>query len=624
MKDMRIFIVFYSLFLGGILLNGYTASAQSLEARTRISNTYKKSDVELLRKRYQPKRLSATTDVASRDARYLVEQDSLGVAFFYKTMDEKGGQIARVLDFDGNPFLGFSGSGMIVGLWDSNLPRLDHLGLQGHIQVKDNSEVSLYSTHATHVAGIMVAAGRLNKKARGLIEESMVWAHDWAHDFDEMIDLAEQGVLVSNHSYGLDPEGIPKSYFGGYLSSSQRLDAITATFEYYQPVVAAGNDREKYGDYNPSKNGSDLLLGMTTAKNAVVVAALDGENPESVRVASFSNWGPTDDLRIKPDIAALGVKVLSTIDKSSNSYGVLSGTSMATPMVTSVFAIWQEAALAWLEKPLKSASLRALMAHTAAQVGELVLPNHQVGWGLIDNKEGLEVLKKVQEQEYAYLKEKALRNQEVHRYRFYYDGIGSLKVTLSWTDRAGVLRFEDVDSSDPDLIHDLDLRLIGENGKIYYPWRLERGSDGGVYVGVGDNRADNIEQIDGQGLESGTYTVEISHKSNLKNQVQSYSLLMSGGKQFIDLDVIEIGGRNEEFLLWPNPAFDYAVLSGPFQDMRFEIEVLTVEGKRLKRVNYYFQNNNIIFDIGDLPVGLYMIRIYDGIRDVGFKLIKVS
>ena len=81
------------------------------------------------------------------------------------------------------------------------------------------------------------------------------------------------------------------------------------------------------------------------------------------QIASFSSTGPTIDGRIKPDVTAPGSLVCSsysdaiisdpnysttiikrsTVNGNSYYYGLLQGTSMATPMVTGILATWLEA-----------------------------------------------------------------------------------------------------------------------------------------------------------------------------------------------------------------------------------------------------------------------------------------
>ena len=59
----------------------------------------------------------------------------------------------------------------------------------------------------------------------------------------------------------------------------------------------------------------------------------------SVTINSGSSEGPTDDLRIKPDITGNGTGVYSTYENSDTAYNSISGTSMASPLVAGIAAL---------------------------------------------------------------------------------------------------------------------------------------------------------------------------------------------------------------------------------------------------------------------------------------------
>ncbi len=74
----------------------------------------------------------------------------------------------------------------------------------------------------------------------------------------------------------------------------------------------------------------------------LTVSATQGIVPSIVggQVSSFSSWGVAPNLGLSPDITGIGGNVYSTIDNGQ--YGVMNGTSMATPQIAGISALVME------------------------------------------------------------------------------------------------------------------------------------------------------------------------------------------------------------------------------------------------------------------------------------------
>lgn len=91
---------------------------------------------------------------------------------------------------------------------------------------------------------------------------------------------------------------------------------------------------QKDGQYMISKLNNGI--GKLTTSNGNQQTVIN----ESINMSDFSSWGVTPSLKLKPDITGVGGNIYSTRD--NNTYGLMSGTSMATPQVAGAAAIVME------------------------------------------------------------------------------------------------------------------------------------------------------------------------------------------------------------------------------------------------------------------------------------------
>ena len=84
-----------------------------------------------------------------------------------------------------------------------------------------------------------------------------------------------------------------------------------------------------------SQNDGEMLAKAGSGK--IVISRSQTSGPF---ISDFSSWGPTPDLKIKPEITAHGGSILSSVP--GESYDRISGTSMATPNISGVTALLRE------------------------------------------------------------------------------------------------------------------------------------------------------------------------------------------------------------------------------------------------------------------------------------------
>lgn len=164
--------------------------------------------------------------------------------------------------------------------------------------------------HGTHCAGIASAVTNNGKGIASIGFKVKIMAVKVARNSgnDRELTHSYEGVFYAMRA-GAD---IISMSFGGAGGGQTALTIINAAFNSGAVLIAAAGNEGVSTPSFPAAFANVISVGAT------------GNNDQ---IASFSNFGST------VDVMAPGVSILSTLAGSDDSYGFLSGTSMACPLV---------------------------------------------------------------------------------------------------------------------------------------------------------------------------------------------------------------------------------------------------------------------------------------------------
>lgn len=240
---------------------------------------------------------------------------------------------------------GYFGEGVTVAVIDTGVaPHSDLTRPENRIVgFKDfiNNKTSPYDDngHGTHVAGIIAGNGySSNGKYAGVAPKANILG---VKALDETgsgntsdIISAISWIIETKDKYKTNIINLSLGSPANNPCSSDPLCKAVgeAVKTGLTVVVAAGNS-------GPS---AKTILSPGISPSVITVGAVDDKrtpDPSDDTVASFSSRGPTEEGLVKPDVVAPGVNIMSLSNKKLDGYTSLSGSSMATPLVSGSLAL---------------------------------------------------------------------------------------------------------------------------------------------------------------------------------------------------------------------------------------------------------------------------------------------
>lgn len=632
------------------LLVSFTCFSQTKEEIDIIKKSYNSNNINILKetiisstnlreekvKEYLENHPSETLEHYSDGTKYTI-YDIIDNKPVYLSTDNRLSALAaktNQLYPGGSLGLNLTGANMTVGVWDGGWPLVNHQEFMtnsiSRITVPDSAApIPAAELHATHVTGTIAAAGVI-ANAKGMAYQSNITAYNWTNDqFEVTEEASNNGLLISNHSYGvpvLNDNGVQNVdswYMGCYNTTATQWDQISYNMPYYLMVASAGNSgQDSYP--NGLLPGLDKLTGNKNCKNNLVIA---NANPtvhpitgvmSNLVINPSSSQGPSDDGRIKPDIAADGTNLYSSSNSSTTGYDTLTGTSMASPSVAGSLILLQQHYNNLNSSFMRAASLKGLVCHTALDDANKVGPDPYFGWGFLDTAASASLISNANAtMPTALITERSLTQSgttNTYTFQVTVTNPKTLKATLCWTDIPGGSKDNQLNSPSPALSNDLDLRIIKDT-ETFFPWKLNLNDLNGLAI-KGDNTVDNVEKVEVENA-SGTYTIRVTKKGFLPGGSQAYSLIVSGFDQ-LNLSNNEFNENN--IAIYPNPVDTVLKVSsntGSFNSYK----LYDVQG-RLIRNEFVTNLNSFEIETSSLTKGIYMLNLTTDKGSFTKKIVK--
>ena len=270
---------------------------------------------------------------------------------------------------------GYTGAGSVVAIIDTGIDS-DHVGLDdiddsnytndtkviafydavNSPELTNGTEIKAYDDqgHGTHCAGITAGTGAPDFQYKGVAPKAQLVGV-------KVLDSGGSGSFATVMA-GMEWT-VEKRHIFNIRAASMSLGgpgAIEWTSSEEESVNRMGNEmmREGVALFIAAGNSAfSAQIGTPgSAEDVITVGALD----KNTAIAVYSSQGPTEEGRVKPNIAFVGSSVMAPDFNTVDGYTSKSGTSMATPGAAGLAALMYQA-----NPDLSPFDIRNIMQETA-------------------------------------------------------------------------------------------------------------------------------------------------------------------------------------------------------------------------------------------------------------------
>ena len=278
-------------------------------------------------------------------------------------------------------------------------------GVPAGYVTSDYADYGVVGSPSTYDGNLSVASVDNAKYASPAIEVdgAQIGYRDTVNAYNKLAGKTYDFVLVPGNGEtsdyaGIDVTGKVAVIKRGSISFVDKVNnadaagaAAAIVYNNESGIINMALDGTKLPAVSVSGEDASKLLNAKEKKVTFLAEMASVDNPTGWQSSSFSSWGPTPSLTLKPQISGVGGSVLSAQNDTTDGYQVMSGTSMATPDVAGVTAT----ILSYLKseskyKDLSKKELADMAEALLASSAQTVIPNNYTfsprkqGAGLVD------------------------------------------------------------------------------------------------------------------------------------------------------------------------------------------------------------------------------------------------